>query len=76
MVSTRSIQVRMTKDQYERIRNNSKIKGFNSLSAYLRYVALDQDFIVQQKICDIYDHLFGKKQTGKFKKNAALERST
>ena len=76
MVSTRSIQVRMTKDQYERIRNNSKIKGFNSLSAYLRYVALDQDFIVQQRICDIYDHLFGKQKTGKFKKNAALGTST
>jgi hypothetical protein len=62
----------MTKDQYERIKNSSTVKGFNSLSAYLRYVALDQDFIVQQRICDIYDHLLGKKQTGKFKKNAAL----
>jgi hypothetical protein len=75
MVSTRSIQVRMTKDQHERIRNNSKVKGFNSLSAYMRYVALDQDFIIQQKICDVYDHIFGKELPSKFKKNAALKSS-
>ena len=76
MVSTRAIQVRMTKDQHERIKNNSKAKGFNSLSAYMRYVALDQDFIIQQKICDIYDHFFGKIQNGRFKKNAAIENSS
>jgi hypothetical protein len=61
----------MTRDQYERIKNNSKTKGFSSLSAYLRYVALDQDFIVQQKICEIHDFIFEKKPTGRFKKNPA-----
>jgi hypothetical protein len=72
MVSTRSIQVRMTRDQYERIKNNSRVKGFNSLSAYLRYVALDQDFVLQQKIIEIHNHIFGQKPGSKFKKNLAV----
>ena len=61
MVMIRTIQVRMTRDQYERIKNNSRIKGFNSLSSYMRYVALDQDFVLQSKIAEIHRHLFGEK---------------
>ncbi len=57
MVMIRTIQVRMTRDQYERIKNNSRIKGFNSLSSYMRYVALDQDFVLQSKIAEIHRHL-------------------
>lgn len=56
MVMGRSIQVRMTKDQYERIKNISAIKGFNSLSSYLRFVALDQDLFIQQKVLEIHRH--------------------
>ncbi len=70
MVKIRTVQVRMTRDQYERIKNNSKVKGFNSLSAYLRYVALEQDFVLRQKISEIHDHLLGDKtKKKKFKKN-------
>ena len=60
MVMIRTIQVRMTRDQYERIKNNSRIKGFNSLSSYMRYVALDQDFVLQSKIAEIHRHLIGE----------------
>ena len=59
MVMNRSIQVRMTKDQYERIKLSSKLKGFSSLSSYLRYVALDQDFVVHQKVVELHKHLLG-----------------
>ena len=54
MVNNRTIQIRLSKDQYERIKNYSRMKGFTSLSGYLRFVALDQDFLLQQKIYEIH----------------------
>jgi len=70
MVKIRTVQVRMTRDQYEKMKNNSKVKGFNSLSAYLRYVALEQDFVLRQKLSEIHDHLLGDQtKKKKFKKN-------
>ena len=71
MVMNRTIQIRLKRDQYERIKNNAAIKGFNQLSAYLRHVALDQDFILQQKINEIHNHLLGAEPVRKFKKNSA-----
>jgi len=71
MVRNRTIQIRLTKDQYERIKNYSRIKGFNSLSGYLRFVALDQDFLLHQKISEIHVHLLGEKSNGRYKKNPA-----
>ena len=62
MVMNRTIQVRMTKDQYERIRNNTELKGFHSMSAFMRFASLERDFIVEQKICEIYNFLIGKNQ--------------
>ena len=65
MVMNRSIQVRMTKDQYERIRRNSQVKGFHSMSSFMRFASLERDFIVEQKIIEIHNHLFGKQDAGK-----------
>ena len=69
MVMTRSIQIRLKKDQYERIKLNCQNKGFTSLSSYLRHVALDQDFILQQKLFEIHAHLLGNEPGKKYKKN-------
>jgi len=74
MVKIRTVQVRMTRDQYERMKNNSKVKGFNSLSAYLRYVALEQDFVLRQKIYEIHDHLLGDKTKKKKFKRSLLNK--
>lgn len=72
VVMTRTIQVRLTRDQYQRIKDCSQLKGFSSLSAYLRFVALDRDFLLHQKVSDIHAHLIGvPKPVGKFKKNPA-----
>jgi len=73
MVLNRTIQIRLTKDQYERIKNNSRIKGFSSLSSYLRYVALNQDFVLHQRILEIHGHLLGQQPKAKFKKNGAYQ---
>lgn len=83
MVMNRTIQIRLKKEQYERIKNFSVQRGFNSLSSFLRFVALEQDFILQQKIYEMYDktsqlhaHVFGVKPTTKFKKVQASKCST
>lgn len=73
MVLNRTIQIRLTLDQYERIKNNSRIKGFNSLSSYLRYVALNQDFVLHQRILEIHNHLLGQSEKRKFKRNGAYQ---
>ena len=72
MVKIRTVQVRMTRDQYERMKHNSNTKGFNSLSAYLRYVALEQDSVLKQTLFEIHDYLLGDKTKSKkkFKKNS------
>lgn len=67
-----TIQIRLTKDQFERIKNYSRMKGFASMSGYLRFVALDHDFVLQQKIFEIHDHLLGNKNNDKFKKNHSI----
>jgi hypothetical protein len=75
MVMIRTIQVRMTRDQYERVKNNSRVRGFNSLSAYLRFVALDQDLVLQHKIFEIHAHLLGQAPTVRSKRQPADNRS-
>ncbi len=68
MVMIRAVQVRLTKDQHERLKNYSEMKGFSSLASYIRYVALDQDFVVRQKIFEIHSFLLGDQKNVKKKK--------
>ena len=70
MVMIRTIQIRLRRDQYERIKNYSRLNGFNSLSAYLRFKGLEQDFVLQQKIFEMHAHLLGTKPDGKPQKNS------
>ena len=76
MVKNRTIQIRITKDEYVRIGTLSRLKGFTSLSSYLRFVALDQEPIVHQKISEsharlseIHAHLLGPQPIRRFKAN-------
>ena len=70
MVRNRSIQVRLTRLQYDRICENTEAQGFNSLSAYIRFKALRQDFGLFEKVSDIHTHLLGEKTAGRRKRNA------
>jgi hypothetical protein len=68
MVRNRSVQVRLTKDQYERIRANCSVRGFGTLSSYIRFTALDQDFVLLQKVHEIHRHLLGTPKVERRKK--------
>ena len=61
MVMIRTVQVRLTRDQYERLKNNAHVKGFQSLSGFVRYVALQHDFFLERKILEIHEYLLGRK---------------
>lgn len=54
-MKTRFIQFRVTRDQYERIKNNARAKGYLNLSHYLRNLALEKNFVFEQKFNEIYE---------------------
>ncbi len=53
-------QVRLTKDQYEQLKENAKVRGFGYLSSYVRFMTLDADILTAQKISEIHQHLLGE----------------
>jgi len=59
MTLIRTIQIRLSRDQYSRIKLDSSVYGFNSLSAYLRYLALGRNYILEQKIAEIHKKIVG-----------------
>ena len=72
MVKNRTIQIRLTKDEFETIKINAKRKGFYSLSGFLRHLAIDHDFITHRKIHEIHKHILAlpipAQNQSKFKK--------
>ena len=82
----RYIQVMVTKDQYEKIKNLSLMTGFDTLSAFMRARALEQEqqeIEDQQKISEIraktseiHAYLLGDTKKRNFKKNPALHPSS
>ncbi len=53
-------QVRLTRDQYERLKHNSRQRGFEYLSSYVRFMCLDHDMWMTRKISEIHTHLLGQ----------------
>ena len=62
MVRNRTVQVRLTRDQHERMKGNCHVRGFGSLSSFIRFVTLEQDLMLQQKVHAIHEHLLGPKK--------------
>ena len=65
MVRVRTIQIRLKRGQYERIKNDTSAKGFSSMSAYLRYLALDKDESLHRKVNELHAHLLGALKSGR-----------
>ena len=60
MSRVRSIQVRLTTQQHERIKNDAKLYGFGSVSEYLRYLALARNQVLEGKIVEMHKILTGR----------------
>ena len=54
MVKLRRVEFRVTKNEYERFINTAHAKGFSTVAAYLRSIALGNDLFTETKISEIY----------------------
>ncbi len=64
---SRTIQIRLSREQYNRIKQDSRLFGFNSLSAYLRYLALGRNHLNEKRIREIHEKLLGEEKTNQIK---------
>jgi hypothetical protein len=60
MVLNRTIQIRLTKDQYDRIKAASLSRRFEIRSSYPRYAALHRDELLDRRVEYIYRILVGE----------------
>ena len=60
MALIRTIQIRLSRDQYDRIKADALASGFYSVSGYLRYLALGRNFFLETKINEIHQMIVGK----------------
>ncbi len=60
---TRNLQVKVTPNQFERIKNNAQAKGFVTVAQFLRYLALDKDMQFEKKFNELYDKIIDKEIT-------------
>ena len=51
---TKHIQIRVTPEQHERIRNKAQAKGFKSVSSFIRDLLLEKDMLFEQKFNEIH----------------------
>ena len=54
MASNHIIKFLVNKDQLERIKNNASIKGYKTVSAYLRDLALNRDMRFEAMLIEIH----------------------
>ena len=56
----RTLIVRLTKNQHERVKNNAESKGYKTISSYIRSLALEHDLGFVKKFDEIYTKLIDK----------------
>jgi len=54
MAATKKLIVRITQNQFERIRLNAQAKGYVTISEYIRSLALEKDLNFQSKFNELY----------------------
>ena len=65
----RSLAVRLTKNQHERVETNAQTKGFKTLSSYIRSLALEKDIVFDKKFDELYNKIVNNKTSNKQKIN-------
>ncbi len=56
---TKHIQIRVTPEQYERIRNKAQAKGYKTITSFIRTLILEKDLLFEQQFNEIY-HIIKK----------------
>jgi len=52
MTRTKKIDIRVKREEFEQITRDSNLKGYDSLSSYLRALALGRDFAMGKTIIE------------------------
>ena len=60
MAKTRSINIRLSKSQIERVKANADSKGYESIAQYARSKMLEQDSVNERKLDEIYKEVVVK----------------
>lgn len=50
----RSIQIRVTKEQYERLRNKAFSQGYKTLTSFILQQALENDLLFERRFNEMY----------------------
>ncbi len=61
-INNRVVQVRFTKDDYMKLKFISTLKGFQTISEYVRYVTLRQDDEHIQMMKEVHQAIISKHQ--------------
>ena len=57
MRANKPVKFMVTLEQFERIRNKAIAKGFVTVSAYMRNLALEHDLAIEEKIHKVYSKI-------------------
>ncbi len=80
VLKNRTIQIRLTKEQLECIKHRSAALGFESVSSFLRFLALEREDKTHERIREIHEHVISaassqlapSMRVRKFKTNPAV----
>jgi len=54
MRKTKIINIRVTPEQYERIKNKAHTKGYTTMSAFILRSVLDKDLLFEERFHEMY----------------------
>ena len=57
MVNKKTLVVRLTKNQHERIKNLAEAKGFKNVSHFVRETLLGRDMVFDEKFNRLYEKI-------------------
>ena len=57
MIASRTVRFRIDEEQYQQLLYRTKLKGFKTVSEYLRYVSLVKPLELEDMIIQIYNRV-------------------
>ena len=57
MLKTKEIRLRLTDEEFARVKTKAQLRGFNTMSAYARDRLLRINFLTKKRLMEIYETL-------------------
>lgn len=65
LVKNNDLHVKLSESQKKKIVENAETAGFKSLSDFVRHIALDEGYTMEQRIQEIHEAILGQKNQAK-----------